>query len=261
MQEAAKRDLPIFIHSIQQRAHAVALEMKPRALMHSGLLDRKPPEALTQPLKAQGTYMVTTLSSLFDCLLARRSFVKGIDDPLIVSTVPKAQRDTAQDPAAWRYMWRIMLQMAMPRWIPAWLARIKTWFIPPALPEMYLRRAFHATCQAILQMHESGIRIVSGSDAGAWPVFPGCFHGYSTIHEMELLAAAGLPPMAVLEGATRLPAEMMGRADQIGTVEVGKRADLVVLADDPLSDMKALRSVQWTIKDGEARPPVGWMES
>ena len=90
-------------------------------------------------------------------------------------------------------------------------------------------------------------------------VFPSCFHGYSTIREMEIMAAAGLPPMVVLQAATRLPAEMMGLEDEIGTVEVGKRADLIVLAEDPLVDTKALRSIQWTIKDGEPRPPVGWM--
>jgi imidazolonepropionase-like amidohydrolase len=109
-------------------------------------------------------------------------------------------------------------------------------------------------------LHEAGIRIVLGTDAGAWPVFPSCFHGYSTIREMELMAAAGLQPMAVLQAATRLPAEMMGVEAEIGSVEVGKRADLMVLADDPVADMKALRSIQWTIKDGEARRPAEWME-
>jgi imidazolonepropionase-like amidohydrolase len=53
---------------------------------------------------------------------------------------------------------------------------------------------------------------------------------------------------------------MMGLAGEIGTVEVGKRADLVVLPNDPLEDIRALRSIRWTIKDGEPRPPVGWME-
>ena len=99
-----------------------------------------------------------------------------------------------------------------------------------------------------------------GTDSGAWPLIPSCFHGYSTIREMELLAAAGLQSMTILQAATRLPAEMMGLEDQIGTVEVGKRADLVVLEDDPLADLKALRSVQWTIRDGEARSPAAWME-
>jgi len=261
MREAAARNLPIFAHSIQQRAHAVALEMEPRALMHSGLLDRQPPVQLKERMKAGGTYMVTTLSGLFDCLLERKSFVRGINDPLILSTVPKEQVDTVQDPVAWRYTYRHMLHATAPRWLPAGLARVASWFLVPATAEIFLRRAFRATCQAILRLHEAGVRIVRGTDSGAWPVFPSCFHGYSTIREMEIMAAAGLQPMAVLQAATRLPAEMMGLEGQIGTVEVGKRADLIVLADDPLADMKALRSIQWTIKDGEARRPAEWMES
>ena len=260
MREAAARSLPIYAHSIQQRAHAVALEMQPRALMHSGLLDRQPPVELTERMRADGTYLVTTLSGLFDCLLERKSFVRGIDDSLILSTVPKEQVDTVQDPRAWRYTYRHMLHAMAPRWLPAGLARTASWFVMPAFLEIPLRRAFRATCQAILGLHEAGVRIVRGTDSGAWPVFPSCFHGYSTIREMEIMAAAGLQPMAVLQAATRLPAEMMGLEDQIGTVEVGKRADLIVLADDPLADMNALRSIQWTIKDGEARRPAAWME-
>ena len=260
MREAAARNLPVYAHSIQQRAHAVALEMQPRALMHSGLLDRQPPAELTERMRADGTYMVTTLSGLFDCLLERKSFVRGIDDSLILSTVPKEQVDTVQNPMAWRYTYRHMLHATAPRWLPAGLARVASWFLVPATAEIFLRRAFRATCQAILRLHEAGVRIVQGTDSGAWPVFPSCFHGYSTIREMEIMAAAGLQPMDVLQAATLLPAEMMGLEDQIGTVEVGKRADLIVLAEDPLADMKALRSIQWTIKDGEPRPPVGWME-
>jgi imidazolonepropionase-like amidohydrolase len=259
VREAAARDLPVYTHSIQQRAHAVALELRPRALMHSGMLDRRPPAELTERIKAEGTYIVTTLSGMFDCLLARRAFVRGIDDALILSTVPREQIATVENPMAWRQMYRHMLGATAPRWLPVGLARAATWFVPPALLEISLRRALRATCQAVLRLHEAGVRIVRGTDAGAWPVFPSCFHGYSTIREMEIMAAAGMQPMAVLQAATRLPAEMMGLGDQIGTVEVGKRADLVVLADDPLADMKALRSIQWTIKDGAARRPADWM--
>jgi imidazolonepropionase-like amidohydrolase len=260
VKQAAERGLPVYVHSIQQRAHAVALEMQPRALMHSGLLDRKPPVELTDRMNAEGTFLVTTLSSLFDCLLARKSFVGRIDDPLILSTVPKRQIATAQDPRAWRYMWHHLLRGIAPRWLPIWLADLMSWILPPAIAEISLRRAFRATCQAIVRMHEVGTRIVLGTDSGAWPLFPSCFHGYSMIREMEIMASVGLPPMVVLQAATRWPAGMIGLAGEIGTVEVGKCADLIVLAEDPLADMKALRSIQWTIKDGEPRPPLGWMQ-
>jgi imidazolonepropionase-like amidohydrolase len=52
---------------------------------------------------------------------------------------------------------------------------------------------------------------------------------------------------------------MLGLADQIGTVEVGKRADLMIVRDDPLTDLGALRMIMWTIKDGVAHTPQDWM--
>ena len=65
--------------------------------------------------------------------------------------------------------------------------------------------------------------------------------------------------MDVLLAATRRPAEMLGIAADVGTVEVGKRADLVVVRGDPLADLRALRRVAWTIRDGIAHTPSsGW---
>jgi imidazolonepropionase-like amidohydrolase len=52
---------------------------------------------------------------------------------------------------------------------------------------------------------------------------------------------------------------MLGRQDEIGTIEVGKRADLVVVDGDPLADLRALRRIRWTVKDGVARTPQEWM--
>ncbi len=106
----------------------------------------------------------------------------------------------------------------------------------------------------------AGIPVVMGSDAGAWPLVPSCFHGYSTIREMELLAKAGLDPRTIIEASTRRTAEMLGLQDEIGAVEVGRRADMVVLDGDPLADISAFRSIRWTIKNGEARTPSEWME-
>jgi len=56
---------------------------------------------------------------------------------------------------------------------------------------------------------------------------------------------ARLSRMAAIMAATRVPAEMLGLANEIGTVEVGKRADLVIVHDDPLRDLRALRTIEW----------------
>ena len=76
---------------------------------------------------------------------------------------------------------------------------------------------------------------------------------------MELVAEAGMPPEEVLRSATVTPARMMGIEDLVGTVEVGKRADLIVVDGDPLADTSALRQLVWVIKDGELRRPAEWM--
>ncbi|MGH7785343.1 MAG: hypothetical protein ACRERC_00660 [Candidatus Binatia bacterium] len=52
---------------------------------------------------------------------------------------------------------------------------------------------------------------------------------------------------------------MLGRQAEIGTVEVGKRADLLIVDGDPLTDLRALRRVRWTVRDGIAKTPAEWM--
>jgi len=59
--------------------------------------------------------------------------------------------------------------------------------------------------------------------------------------------------------ATSVPATMLGLAAEIGTVEVGKRADLIIVHEDPLKDLRALRTIEWTLKDGIAHSPAEWM--
>jgi len=100
---------------------------------------------------------------------------------------------------------------------------------------------------------------VIGTDTPGTPYFHCNFHGPTVLREIDLVAAAGLSPQEALAAATRVPAEMVGLGEELGTVEVGKKADMVVLDGDPLKDLSALRSIRWTIKDGVARSPLDWM--
>ena len=52
---------------------------------------------------------------------------------------------------------------------------------------------------------------------------------------------------------------MLGIANDLGTVQEGKIADLVIVGGDPLKDVKALRHIMWTIKDGVCKTPEQWM--
>ncbi|MGI9201723.1 MAG: amidohydrolase family protein, partial [Woeseiaceae bacterium] len=83
------------------------------------------------------------------------------------------------------------------------------------------------------RMHERGVPIAAGTDTPIFLAVP----GYSLHTELEQLVASGLSPLEALRAATVRPAEFFGIADEIGTVDPGKRADLVLLDEDPLADI------------------------
>ena len=93
---------------------------------------------------------------------------------------------------------------------------------------------------------EAGVPIVVGTDALNTGVVP----GFSVHDEIELLVNAGLTNEEVLVSATRLPSEWLGIDDKIGTVEVGKFADLVLLEDNPLSNINNTRKISGVFVNG-----------
>jgi imidazolonepropionase-like amidohydrolase len=100
------------------------------------------------------------------------------------------------------------------------------------------------------RVSNAGIPIAMGTDAGN----PLTLHGPSVYAEMEAMQAAGLTPMQVLVASTRGGATAMGRAKEIGTVEKGKLADLLIVAADPTADVANLRKVRWVLRGGVMRP-------
>ena len=96
-------------------------------------------------------------------------------------------------------------------------------------------------------MHEEGVRIIAGTDTPIGYLTP----GYSLHKELELLAEAGLSNIEVLRSATITPAEFLGLEDQIGTIEVGKLADLVILDKNPLESISNTQSIHRVISKGQ----------
>jgi imidazolonepropionase-like amidohydrolase len=68
--------------------------------------------------------------------------------------------------------------------------------------------------------------------------------------EMRLLVSAGFTPMAALQAATRVSAEAAGVLGQVGTIEPGKRANLVVLGADPTAKIENASNIRYVIKAG-----------
>jgi imidazolonepropionase-like amidohydrolase len=101
----------------------------------------------------------------------------------------------------------------------------------------------------LLTVARAGIPIAMGTDAGN----PLTLHGVSVYAEMEIMQRAGLAPREVLIAATRGAAAAMGRGKELGTVEKGKLADLLVVGADPLADVANLRRVRWVVRGGVVR--------
>jgi imidazolonepropionase-like amidohydrolase len=93
------------------------------------------------------------------------------------------------------------------------------------------------------RFHQLGAQIVAGTDAIA------TFGDYAI--GLELLARAGIPPMQVLHAATRVAAEAIGLGPLVGTIEVGKEADLLVVRGDPSADIRCVGDVVQVVRAGQ----------
>src|SRR5947209_3301995 len=118
--------------------------------------------------------------------------------------------------------------------------------VPPA-NEARAAISFQMALKATRLLHDAGIPILAGSDQ----VVP----GHSIHRELELLVQAGLTPLEAIRCATTTPAAVLGVSDELGTIAVGKRADLVVLNADPLADIRNIRRVNWTVTRGRVFSP------
>jgi imidazolonepropionase-like amidohydrolase len=96
------------------------------------------------------------------------------------------------------------------------------------------------------RLHEAGITVAAGSDAGNI----GTLHGPALHRELERMAEAGLTPLAILKAVTQGGARAMGRGSELGTVEPGKRADLLVLDADPQSDIRNTQRIHRVVRGG-----------
>ena len=105
---------------------------------------------------------------------------------------------------------------------------------------------FAAAVRNLRRMHEAGIPIATGTDAGN----PGTAHGPSVYREMEAMHAAGMSAAEVFASSTIVAARAMGREKDLGSLEPGKLADLVVFDADPTADVANARRVHMVMKGG-----------
>jgi hypothetical protein len=101
----------------------------------------------------------------------------------------------------------------------------------------YPQRIAALNRQMVRALHQAGAGILLGTDAAQAYHLP----GFAVHEELEMLVQAGLSPYEAIEAGTSNAAKAMGKQAEFGTVEVGKRADLLLLDRDPLKDVSHLQ--------------------
>lgn len=137
-------------------------------------------------------------------------------------------------PAAWRRSWPIFTRDIM-----------KDMDTDP-LPVR--KRFVEMELEMTLAMHRAGVPFMAGTDTAAGVhIFP----GFSLHEELALFVKAGFTPMEALQTATRNPAQFLGKLSDLGTVETGKIADLVLLDANPLDDIHNTRKIRAVVRNGQ----------
>jgi imidazolonepropionase-like amidohydrolase len=128
-------------------------------------------------------------------------------------------------------------------------AREKYWAKPAT--EARRMRWVQVRDRLVKAIADSGGKIMAGSDTPEW------FFGYGwTLHrELESLVAAGLTPYQALAAATRNPAEFLRASSEWGTIEPGKRADLVLVTGNPLEDIRNTARIEGVAVGGRWLDP------
>lgn len=212
MQVAAAANVRVATHLFYMDDAATLLGMGTGLVAHS-VRDRRVTDEFVQTLLESGVCYVPTLVREVSTFVysERPAF---FDDPFFLEAARQSQVDRVSDP-------EFMSRMAA-------------------------RPASAAYRKALVQAQEnlrilvgSGVPIAFGTDSGPAGRFPGYFEHM----EFDLMSEAGMTTREILLSATSVAADCLN-LDDVGTLEPGKWADFVVLAQDPLADVQALHSVQ-----------------
>jgi imidazolonepropionase-like amidohydrolase len=110
----------------------------------------------------------------------------------------------------------------------------------------FRKREWEAWLNLVGEMRKAGVQFLAGTDVGNSYIFP----GFSRHDELTLLVKAGLTPMEALQSATRNPAMFLGMLKELGTIQNGKLADLVLLDANPLENIRNTQKVRAVILNG-----------
>jgi imidazolonepropionase-like amidohydrolase len=112
----------------------------------------------------------------------------------------------------------------------------------PAEAAAQIDAAIVTLLKIIGALNKAGVPIVAGTDVGV--------PGHTLHRELELYVKAGMTPLEAIQTATLTPARVMKLDKEVGTIEAGKRADLIILADNPLENISNIRKVKFVVIQG-----------
>jgi imidazolonepropionase-like amidohydrolase len=214
----------VIVHATELETARAAVQAGADSLAHS-VEDGRVDEAFIKLLKDRNVVYVTTLvvNEGYQEVLGQKVRLSDIERRLGDPEAIASFRDLARLPARKRL------------WAFHWFGRGTAFW-------------------NLKRLQQSGVTIAAGTDAGNI----GTLHGPALHREFELMAEAGLSPEEILAAATRGGAQVMGRSDELGTLEKGKLADFVLLDADPLADIAHLRRIFRVVKGGQVFDPQAW---
>lgn len=210
VEQAEELDLRVFAHVSSLDELEAVEQAGGHGVVHTVRNDPLPEPELIDRLAAAGFFVMPTLSLYAE--------PPPLDDPFLRRSVTAEEIGALEDP--------VFLRRVGGRWRCC--------------------APFGEVLRSVGEMHRRGVPIVLGTDTGN----PYIFAGYQVHRELELLVEAGLTPMEAIVAATGRAAEFLGRDHEFGTLEVGKRADLLILDANPVDDIRNTRTLRTVVRSG-----------
>lgn len=227
VEEAHQQKLKVFVHAPLLKPAKDALRAGVDGLMH-GIIDEPIDQEFLDLMKRNGASYVPTMA-LFNDIGDTAAWAKR--------QAPLWDKAALQPP-----------QLYAPFASPAGEKQFQTMFTNLEFTKQHLP----VQRTNVKKVFDAGVPIVLGTDTG----FFGVLIGVATHLELELMVDAGLKPEDALRAATINAARMIGREKDLGTIEPGKLADLVILDANPLADIRNTTRIYRTIKGGVVYEPV-----
>jgi len=225
--EAHRQGLKVYAHAPILKHAKEALRLGIDGLMHGIIDDAVDPEFIDL-MKRNGAIYVPTMALFNDV---------GDSTAWARRQAPLWDRAALQPPRIYEFFAS-----------PAGATQFETLFDNTT----FTRQHLPTLKSNVKKVFDAGVPVVLGTDTG----FIGVFLGVATHLELELLVDAGLTPQQALSTATLNAARMIGREKDLGTVQPGKLADLVMLDADPLADIRNIARLNRTLKGGVVYEPV-----